>query len=775
MSKPIISIDPNQKGHDLGDLYGLFFEDLNHAADGGLYAEMVQNRSFEYCSIDHPEYHALYGWMDEKGNPLQQEALTIRVLNEAPLHQNNPHYLKIDATGNITIQNDGFNHGMFFEANKQYRFSFFVRNLMEETTIGVSLKTGDGEIIAQASCVVNYKDWKQFELILTAEKTSRTGRLVLEFLPGANLAIDMVSLFPIHTFKGRINGCRKDIAEMLADMKPKFLRFPGGCLVHDGSLNSEDRDSMYRWKNTVGPVEQRPSRRNSWRYNQSLGLGFYEYFVLCEDIGAKPLPVLPGGFDPHHQRAVPFEKMDEWVQDALDLVEFANGSATTKWGALRAQMGHPEPFHLEYLAIGNEEVGQPFFDRYVFYHQALREKYPDIKLINSAGPFAAGSEFERGWNSAGEHGSDLVDEHYYQTTDWYLANHYRYDDYESTGSKVFLGEYASWGNEWYNAVVEASYMIGFERNADKVSLACYAPLLANIDYVNWRPNMIWFDQEKVYGSQNYYVQKIFMKNQGTRNIAWNAIDLPEAEVNGDPFIHGAIGVEGDLANICYQNMTIVNHDSGEVTTIPDGTIGSTEQKIFTNINSEHYTIAFDFEKIGGKWDKGFKLMFGRKDNGDSFYWLLGGWQNQDTIIRSVQNGRVSDLTQSIWRVEAGKRYHCELRVNKRTITATIDNDLLNQIEAALPQKEALYINAVEDSVNNKKIVKLVNVREEAITVDLEFPASKVYLHTLNGVKDSVNSFKNPRNFTESQLEKEVVNGRVEVEVPSLGIVFATYE
>ncbi|GIN70679.1 hypothetical protein J14TS2_11540 [Bacillus sp. J14TS2] len=201
----------------------------------------------------------------------------------------------------------------------------------------------------------------------------------------------------------------------------------------------EDRDSMYRWKNTVGPIEHRPSRRNSWGYNQSLGLGFFEYFLLCEDLGAKPIPVLPGGFDPHHQRAVPFERMDEWVQDALDLVEFATGPIDTKWGALRAEMGHRKPFNLEYIAIGNEEVGQPFFDRYVYFHKALREKHPEIRIINSAGPFAAGSEYERGWDSAREHGSDIVDEHYYQTTDWLLANQYRYDEYDPNGPKVFLG------------------------------------------------------------------------------------------------------------------------------------------------------------------------------------------------------------------------------------------------------------------------------------------------------------------------------------------------
>ena len=255
------------------------------------------------------------------------------------------------------------------------------------------------------------------------------------------------------------------------------MRFPGGCLVHDGSLNPEDRNSMYRWKNTIGPVEERPARRNSWGYNQSLGLGFFEYFQFCEDIGAKPLPVLPGGYDPHHQRIVPLNELQPWIQDALDLIEFANGTPEAEWGGIRARMGHEAPFGLEYIGIGNEEVGDAFFERYPFFHRAVREKYPEIKIIGTAGPFSAGSEYEKGWKCAKEYGSDLVDEHYYHTPEWFLANHHRYDNFRAQDPKVFLGEYASWGNTWYNALAEASFMLGLERNAKAVGLACYAPML----------------------------------------------------------------------------------------------------------------------------------------------------------------------------------------------------------------------------------------------------------------------------------------------------------
>lgn len=761
---------PEKKAAPLEDLYGLFFEDLNHAADGGLYAEMVQNRSFEFEAIDHPSYHSLYGWENEYGEPLVQEKLTLRVLSDAPLHANNPNYLKIDATEAFTIQNAGFNEGMYFEKGKHFRFSLFARNSMQPTTLTVTLKTNDGQIVAQDNLIITAEEWKAYDVELTATLTTAKGRLAISFLPEANVALDMISLFPEDTFMGRKNGCRKDIAEKLAAMKPKFMRFPGGCLVHDGSLNASDRDSMYRWKNTIGSVEQRPSRRNSWGYNQSLGLGFFEYFQLCEDLGAKPIPVLPGGVDPHHQRMVPLDKLDEWVQDALDLIEFANGPVDSTWGQIRAEMGHPEPFYLEYLAIGNEEVGQPFFDRYPFFHQAIKERYPEIKLINSAGPFAAGSEYERGWQSAKEWGSDLVDEHYYQTTDWLLANHYRYDAYDSNGPKVFLGEYASWGNEWYNAVVEASYMIGLERNADKVALACYAPMLANVDYVNWRPDLIWFDQANVYGSMNYYVQQLFMHYQGTHNIAWKAEYFPEPEVMGEPIIRGKIGVAGDMATISYRHFTVIDHVNNEIKEVADDTISDRDLKVLTEIDSNHYTIRFDFEKTGGQWDRGFQLKFGMEDEANHFAWLLGGWQNQDSIIRATKNQRVSDLTQTIWGVKTGKTYHCELTVRNRHVTAVIDGVTFNEVEAKLPVKEPLYINAVYDAESDKQILKLVNVTETDRCVELA-DVTSAQINTLAADKTAVNSLEQPENLTKESVSVTSDTSGLVVELPRYSVTF----
>ena len=772
MTNPVITLHPEQKGSSLGDLYGIFFEDLNHAADGGLYAEMIQNRSFEFCAIDNENYHGLYGWMDGDGRPLMSETLNVRVLEDEPLHSNNLHYLKIDMNDGCELQNDGFNKGLALKEGSLYDFSLFARTPIDPVNFQIQLKEADGTVLAEAELTVDSESWRKYELTLVAKSTTKTASLVLTFPEMTNIAIDMVSLFPQDTFKGRKNGCRKDIAMMLAAMKPKFMRFPGGCLVHDGSMNAEDRDSMYRWKNTVGPVEQRPSRRNSWKYNQTLGLGFYEYFLLCEDLGAEPLPVLPAGWDPHHQRGVPFDKLGEWIQDALDLIEFANGSIDTKWGELRAEMGHPEPFNMKYLAIGNEEVGQEFFDRYDFFHEAIRRSYPEILLINSAGPFAAGSEYERGWENSRKNGSDLVDEHYYQTTDWLLANHDRYDYYDAKGPKVFLGEYASWGNEWYNAAVEASYMIGLERNADKVGLACYAPMLANVDHVNWRPNMIWFDQGQVYGSMNYYVQKIFTLFQGTHNMGFKLTGFAAPKILGKNHITGGIGLIGDNAEIEYRNVRIVNNITSESIFPADGKIEKDNRVMFVeDFNATDYTIFFEFEKTGGKWDRGFKLSFGEQDSDNTFAWLLGGWQNQDCVIRSIREGRISDITQTIWKVETGKKYFCQLHVKDRHITSIVNDVIMNDIEAKVPVVQQLYVNAVLDEKNKKQYVKLVNVSDPCEVTISQIEATEVTIHSLTAAADAVNDFDSPENFMYQMAVQSVIEGSVKIHTSDNSVIF----
>ncbi len=703
----------------LGDLYGLFFEDINHAADGGLYAELVQNRSFEYCEIDRREYHALTAWEKSEG-------IDWEVLDEAPLNQENTHYLHVKAAEGASIKNLGYNTGIFVEAGKKYDFSVFARVAggCEESqgadagvkTIKVAVADDAGKVFAENTVTVQGSEWSKYEVTLEAADTTWNGRLVLTFVEAGVYELDMVSLFPQDTFMGRKNGLRKDIAEALQVMKPKFMRFPGGCLIHDGSLNDHDRNSMYRWRRTLGKVEERPSWRNNWSYNQTLGLGYYEYFCFCEDIGTKPLPVLPGGFNPHRGEGVALEQLDAWVQDALDLIEFANGAADTKWGSIRKELGHEEPFGLEYIGIGNEEIGEGFFERYPYFHKAIREKYSAIKIINTAGPFAVGEGYEDGWASARKHGSDLVDEHYYSAPEWFLANMHHYEDYDENGPKIFLGEYASWGNTYYNALVEAAYMTHLERSK-AVALACYAPMLCNVDYVNWQPDMLWFDNHRILKTANYHVQKLFMTNQGTDAVRFekNNFDEPiplldETGIAGDIAIAGN-DVEGRIWDVQLKDCV-----TGECTKLEDITVKEDNQlNVLTNVKSEHYKLTFRFQRSKGR--KGLKICFGKKDDKNMVHWEFGGWDNWDCNLTTINNGRGSTISHRIFHVE-DVEYFLELEVKGRHITTTVNGVVYNDVTDHLPELEDLYVTASVDVESGKTYVKVVNLIGEEKETEL---------------------------------------------------------
>ncbi|WP_438444121.1 alpha-L-arabinofuranosidase C-terminal domain-containing protein [Gorillibacterium sp. sgz5001074] len=714
-----IRIHTQQRGALTGDLFGIFFEDLNHAADGGLYAELVRNRSFEFDPIDRHDYHALTAWDKvERGGGRAE----LRVEAADPIHPQNKHYAVLEildeGTG-VGLLNHGFNSGISVRQGESYRFSMYAKRKMStEEPVVISIESTDGAVHARTEVTVHAGGWEKYEARLTAQATDHSSRLVITTKGSGTLCLDMVSLFPENTFRKRLNGLRTDIAALLADMKPRFMRFPGGCLVHDGSLNPEDRNSMYRWKNTLGDPAHRPARRNNWGYNQTLGLGYYEYFQFCEDIGAKPIPVLPGGYDPHHKRMVPIEELGPWIDDALDLIEFANGDATTPWGSIRAELGHPEPFGLEYIGIGNEEVGEPFFERYAYFHRAIKEKHPQMKIINSSGPFAAGGEYDRGWNSAREHGSDLVDEHYYQSPEWFLAHYHRYDSFSADGPKVFLGEYASWGNTYYNALVEAAFMTGLERNAHAVGLACYAPMLCNADYVNWKPDMIWFNNHQVFGTPNYYVQKLFMNHHGDQLLHVEAADFMEPERTPDHPINGRMLLTVDRCSARLSEIRLMNLETGEVRRYGDGTAAAASpgsEGSFLDLGEttwNSYTLSCVAVRTGG--DRGFQLHFGKTGEQDHLWWEIGGWQNQDSTICSKKSGRTSCLTQSLFTVESDREYHLVMEVTGRKIRTYIDGDLIHETEDKLPVIEPLYCSSTVEHPSGDVIVKAVNVQERSV-------------------------------------------------------------
>lgn len=778
MGQSKITVRPDRVTGQLGDLYGIFFEDLNHAADGGLYAEMVQNRSFEFCAVDNPSYHPLMAWekIEKKYSRMQWW-----IQDSHPYSRRNPHYLvcEIFETGmGAGVRNTGFTPGMYLQKGEKYRFSCLAAtDGRGELPLRLVLENDEGRNLGQADIVVsNGTVWNHYEAEITAQEITTAGNLSIYIEAVGRLYLDMVSLFPQKTFMQQRNGLRADIATLLADLKPRFMRFPGGCLVHDGSINAEDRDSLYRWKNTIGVLEERPARRNNWGYNQTLGLGYYEYFCFCEEIGAKPLPVLPAGYDPHHQRKVPFDQLDEWIQEALDLISFANDDASAQWGRIRCELGHPEPFGLEYIGIGNEEVGEGFFERYPYFHKAIKEKYPDIQIIASSGPFAAGGEYEKGWNCARRNHADLVDEHYYMAPEWFLANHHRYDSFDENGPKVFLGEYASWGNTWYNALTEASYMTGMERNSEKVGLACYAPLLCNVNYINWKPDMIWFDNHQAYGTANYYVQKLFMNHQGDDRIELEMTGIDDSvTIQDDP--KGGFGLRTEPDTVVrYSQIMIEDIQNGTIwkdsevyfvgdnveqyiSADPDARV-VTEDILLHTVESDHYIITVKGEMLYGR--RGFMLQYGNRDEKNRYQWEIGGWQNMDSALTQDIAGRNSCLTQSSFTVAADREYELKLEIEGRHLKAYIDGELIHEIYHAPVKIEPLYTAASVDRQTGDIIVKLVNVQKRPIDTVLHMEGTEqakgtAYIMSGFALEDE-NSFAEPLKVSPREEEIQLTQG-----------------
>lgn len=502
-------------------LMGIFFEDINYAADGGLYAELVQNNGFEYTPGDKKgrdtAWHAKHSWA-LKG---QNTAFTIDSI--APLHPNNPHYALLDtkATG-AALVNTGFD-GIPVKKGERYTLSFFARMLEGKGgNVMARLVNKRGEVLGEAVMDARSKQWKQSRAVLRASADAPDATLELQPSFAGKLALDMISLFPQKTFRGRSNGMRADLAQVVADLHPRFVRFPGGCVAHGDGL-----ENIYQWKNTIGPLQGRKPQRNIWNYHQSVGLGYFEYFQFCEDIGAEPLPVIAAGVPCQNsatggagqQGGIPMEKMDAYVQDILDLVEWANGDVHTKWGQLRAAAGHPKPFNLKYIGIGNEDLITDIFEeRFTMIFNALKAKHPEITVIGTVGPFFEGADYNEGWEIASRLNVPMVDEHYYVNPGWFIHNQDFYDRYDRSKPKVYLGEYASRGNTLYNALAEALYLTALERNGDVVHMVSYAPLLAKEGHTQWNPDLIYFNNTEVKPTVNYEVQKLFGTHAGTEYL-----------------------------------------------------------------------------------------------------------------------------------------------------------------------------------------------------------------------------------------------------------------
>lgn len=514
------------------ELLGIFFEDISYSADGGLYAELIENGSFEYSPNERDGWGPGTAWrVVRPGHSLGE--LTIQMAN--PIHKNNPTYMRLntervgryydyDGWTGFGIRNDGFD-GIVVKKDAQYEFSVFLRNQDDvEKEVRIVLVGDKNAVLAESTIKADSKEWKKYTTQLTANADYERANLQLLCLTVGVMDVDMVSLMPQDTYKG--HGLRKDLAEALEGLQPKFMRFPGGCVVHGGG---DGFWNTYRWKTTIGPKEQRRGLKNTWGYHQSMGLGYYEYFQFCEDLGMEAMPILPVGVNcqgtnggwsmrTQAQDACPMEEMEEWAQDALDLIEWANGDVTTTWGKKRAEQGHPAPFNLKYLGLGNEEkITKEFEERFKYIYDKIRAKHPEIVIVGTAGPGShkGNPDYENGWRIAEENEVAILDEHYYEPREYFLNNQNNYDNYpRDRKTKVYLGEYAAKDKKIVDALYEGLYLLGIERNADVVTMTSYAPLFAKKGHLSWNPDLIYFDNTKVYPTCSYYVQQMFGQTAG---------------------------------------------------------------------------------------------------------------------------------------------------------------------------------------------------------------------------------------------------------------------
>lgn len=704
-----ITVDATDPGMAVSStMHGLFFEDINYAADGGIYGELVQNRSFEHND-------PLYAWREMT---LGGANGTIQAATAEPLNVKNPNYLRLqisEAGEGYGVSNSGFS-GVPVKAGESYLFSCYTRSSVQDLTLTAVLQGKEGEELARASLPVG-RDWQNVETTLRPSATDPEARLLILADGPGQADLDVISLFPENTFKGRRNGLRPDLVQALAEMRPGFLRFPGGCIIEGDGLHN-----AYRWKDTVGDIAERPQNFNLWRnpsfpeYHQTYGLGFFEYFQLTEDIGAEPVPVVNCGMacQARRGRHAPLEELDEWVQDALDLIEFANGPADSTWGAVRAAMGREEPFNMRYITIGNEQWGEEYFDRYEIFHRVLGERHPEIGLISTSGPFVDDPSWRLAWGkfNSGEADAALVDEHYYVAPDWLLTNSDRYERYDRNAAKVQVGEFAAHDEGRRStlraALAEAAYMTGLLRNADVVKMAAYAPLFARRDHAQWEPNLIWFDNSQVLLTPSYHVQALYGQNRPHRVLPTDV----EGDEPAPPTVGGRIGVGTWNTQAEFEEITVTAPDGtvlfqsdlsdgldrweivrGEWS-VEDGRLRQSEEA--TNIRAYagdpewgDYTLSLRARKLGGA--EGFMIYFGAGGQGMG-HWNLGGWNN--TLHGLSIPGL--PVAQRPGEIETGRWYDIRIELRGAEIAAYLDGERLQTASLSSIKHKPIYAVAGRD-------------------------------------------------------------------------------
>ncbi|TWT85158.1 Extracellular exo-alpha-L-arabinofuranosidase precursor [Planctomycetes bacterium CA13] len=779
-------------------LYGLFYEDINYSADGGLYAELVQNRSFEYYPVE--------GWnrRSQTMQPLtawekvcdKNEDCSLAVESSDPLNDVNMNYLRLTITkpgDGVGVANLGYD-GISVKEGETYEFSVYAKRTTDnQLPLHVRLEGEQGEI-ASAQIDTLSKEWTKYEVPMTARRSDAKGRLVLLTGGTGDVMMDMVSLFPRNTFNERKNGLRADLVQALVDLKPAVFRFPGGCIAHGQGL-----DNAYRWKDTIGDVAERKPNWNLWGYHQSYGLGYYEYFLLCEDIGAEPLPILPVGvscgFRQPFQNAL-MDQLQPWIDDAVDLVEFANGPVDSHWGSIRASMGHPKPFGLKYVGLGNEDHHTPEFEeRFPHFVRALREQAPEVKIVGTSG---LGPEIPI-YEFMSAQGCDLSDEHYYESPEWFIANAHRFDNFDRSKTKVFVGEYASRGNQLYNAVAEAVYLTGIERNADLVQMTAYAPLFARYDYTQWTAaDLIWFNHDTVVRTPNYYVQQLFSVNKGDKYLknesefdaALSSESLPSVGHVGvgtwdttAVFDHIQVKVGDDV--VIKDGFTDEDTDNGwqvlsgafargnegyaqsDQAAKPSLTIHETP------IETPEAVLTLRAKKVAGR--EGFLIVFGHKASQTNYWWNLGGWGNTQHGIekgsadgeggRSLVVGKAGRIRTNVW-------YDIRVELDSNHIRCYLDDALIHDVTLETPN---VAVAASHDDDANCIVLKLANPTNETYRTSIKLEgagtiAATATLFELAGDRVDMNDLENPHHI--KPVKREIlVSDEFEHMIPPMSVQF----
>ena len=785
-----IDIDAQQRGPKVSPvLYGIFYEDINHAADGGIYAELIRNRSFE----DGPRYGApadMQGWTTYAAAPSQLTARLIQPTKKTPLLNSVQHNalaldIKASAALPVCLVNEGY-WGINAVQGRSYRLSFWAKTLKYQGTVKATLCSKDGsqlyaETLVSGFPVAKAKGWTKYEATLTANDNDPLAQFALVFDGAGQVQIDMVSLFP-PTFKNRANGMRPDLANMLWQLHPKFMRFPGGCFVE----GQESPDNAFRWERTIGPIEEREGHWNvNWGYRTSDGLGYHEYLQLAEDLGAKPLYVVNVGI--WHGGMTPYDSIQPWIDECMNALEYANGPVTSKYGAMRARNGHPEPFGIEYLEIGNEN-NQPdprqqsdhYYERYEQFYKAIRAKYPEMKII---GNVVAWGDDNPKWNS--KLPVDLLDEHYYRSPDWFAAAFHKYDTYNRQGPKVYVGEYAvtngygKLGN--MNAALgEAVYMMGMENNADVVELASYAPIFVNENDARWRPDMIRFSSSRVMGTPSYYVQQLMPQHLGTQVVKVEQNNPYKGKVR-KPLTPKQSRVGFGTWNTCAtfeadKEMEYVYGDWQK----EGNTVRQTGHKDATLcigksiIDSDHYTCKFRARKDEGA--EGFIIIFNYVDEKNYCWVNFGGWTNSQHAIEQISNGGKLLADSKRGRIEAGRWYDVTLQVNGDSVKAWLDNELVFDTILKHDDTKGIFSSATIDDAGGELIVKVANTSDAATTARLRLKnmeptcARVVRLSANDGMEENTLDAPTAIHPVEQLLSPE--NGSILLDVPpySLNIV-----